>query len=220
MGSALYGISYSENGLFSVELNQQDTLTDNQILYNGRIWRNLYYNVGGDQFLFSKEFLPASLIIRGKKFNNISILYDIYKDEILTPVLQGDILQINKEMVDSFSIRFQNKTYQFARIPKDISLGYVNVIYKGKTALYIKFNKKIEKLAVEGKYDKFYQESQTLFIKDTIIHQIKDKSDLIKVLKEAKEPIRNFMKKNKIKITKNNPESIIPVIQYYDTLKD
>ena len=45
--------------------------------------------------------------------------YDIFKDELLTPVDPGGILQLNKEMIDSFSLSFQNKTYRFEKIQED-----------------------------------------------------------------------------------------------------
>ena len=216
-----YGIAQSIPVLPSIPFSHTDTLNDNQILYNGKIWRNLYYMVQDDQFLFSKEFIPGSLTITGKPFTNINIKYDIYKDEILTPIDTGGILQLNKEMVDSFSILFQNKIYHFTRIQED-SLkgleGYVNVIFKGKTTLYIKYNKKIEKLAVEGKYDRFYQESRIYFIKDKIVHLITSKSDLLKVLDKDKAQIKDFIKKNKLMVSKNLPESFIPVMRYYDNI--
>ena len=132
----LYGINPFVTEFTPVNITQQDTLKESQILYNGRIWKNLYYMVQGDQFLFSSMFLPGSLTIRSKTFANVRIMYDLYKDEILTPMSSGGILQLNKEMVDSFSIMFQNKIYRFSRIPED-SLdglnGYVNIIYRGYT---------------------------------------------------------------------------------------
>ena len=45
--------------------NVNDTI-DIQLLYNGRAWRNLYYKIRGDQFLFSTEFLPGSVTVEGK----------------------------------------------------------------------------------------------------------------------------------------------------------
>jgi hypothetical protein len=220
-GSELLGINPLVNGIRPVNRNQQDTIKENQILYNGRKWRNLYYMVQGDQFLFSSMFLPGSLTIRGKTFTNVSIMYDLYKDEILTPVSPGLILQLNKEMVDSFSLLFQNKTYRFTRMPDD-SLeglkGYVNVLYSGKTALYIKYNKKIDKLKVEGENDKFYQLTRIYYVKDSICNQITGKSDLFRVLFEDKARIRDFIKKNKLLVSKEEPESFIPVIRYYDRI--
>lgn len=215
----LFGIIPGSSEPLPVIVSQQDTLKENQNLYNGRIWRNLYYLVKGNQFLFSKEFLPGSLSINGKTYANIFLKYDIYKDEILTPVDLGGILQLNKEMVDSFSVSYQNKTYRFIKMQED-STGqkrYFNVLFNGKTTIYIKYNKKIDKLA-EGEYDRFYQIVRTYLVKDNIIFPITGKSDLLKILIENKELIKNYIKKNKLKVSEKVPESFIPVIRYYDSL--
>ena len=37
-------------------------------------------------------------------YNNIGINYDIYNDEIITKTNLGNLLQLNKEMVDSFTL--------------------------------------------------------------------------------------------------------------------
>ena len=202
-------------------MNGSDTLTENQILYNGSVWRNLYIQIREDQFLFFRDFLPGTISINGKSFKNIVIRYDIYNDEIMTPTNHGVILQLNKEMIDSFSIISGNKKYNFTRLQED-SLktlkGYVNVLYKGKSALYVKYRKEIELLAVEGKYDIFYQTFRVYFLKDGIVHPLTGKSDLFKILDKDKAQIKNFIKKNKLKISKKDPESFVPVIRYYDSI--
>jgi hypothetical protein len=219
--NGLSGIGTNDSGPACFNIIEQDTLKDNQILYNGRVWRNLYYRVEEGQFLFSKEFLPGSVTISGRSFNNLNIKYDIYNDEIITMTNHGSILQLNKEMVDSFTFIFGTKTYRFTRIQEDSLMGikgYVNVLYSCKSALYVKYKKEIELLAVDGKYDRFFQRFRIYFLKDGIVYQINSKSDLFKVLNKDKAQISNFMKKNKIKISKKKPESFIPVIEYYDRI--
>jgi hypothetical protein len=194
-----------------------DTLKENQLLYNGRIWKNIYFNVEGDQFLFSETFMPGSVVIRGNLFPDISIMYDICNDEILIPFNKGGIIQINKQMIDSFSVQFQSKKYLFTKIKIDSLDGYVHILYKGKTALYVRYTKKIEKLADQGKYDKFYQENRTLFVKDNKVYQLTGKRDLLKIFQEDKEAVNAFIKKNRIRISGKDPESFVPVIRYLDT---
>jgi len=221
-GSGLYGNGPNNFESKRININEQDTLKGDQILFNGRVWRNLYYRVREDQFLFSRELLPGSVTINGITFNNINIRYDIYNDEIITPTKHGSVLQLNKEMVDSFTINFENKTYKFTKIQRDSVKGlkgYINVLYKGKTALYVKYKKEIELLAVDRMYDRFYQTQRIYFVKDSIVHPVTGKRDLFKVLNEDKEQIRNFIKKNKLMVSRKNPESFVPVIQFYDSLK-
>ncbi len=202
--------------------NRSDTIRESQILYNGRDWRNKYYRVREDQFLFSNWFLQGSVSISGKTFENISISYDIFNDEIITPAGNGIILQLNKEKVDSFNLVFENIRYKFAKIRKDTLTGldgFVNILYQGKTTLYVKYLKKIQPLAVDNKYDKFFQSSRIFILKNGILYKIAGKGDMLRVFSEDKTQVKKFIKKNKLTVSKRNPSSFVPVIKYYDSLK-
>lgn len=221
----LAGSGFSFNPVFGqslpVDISQRPPLKEDQILYNGKVWHNLYFSVQGDQFLFSKDYLQGSLTVNGKSYKDISLSYDIYTDEIITPSNNGSILQLNKEMVDSFTLNFLYKTYRFKNTLGD-SLpgikGYVNILYKGKSALYVKYRKEIQLLAVDDKYDLFLESFRIYFLKDGIPYQLTSKSDLLKILSSDKIQIKDFIKKNKLKISKKMPESFVPVIKFYDSI--
>ena len=207
--------------VFDIKQIQKDPLRENQILYNGKVWRNLYTNVKGHQFLFSKSYLPGSLTINGKTYKNLNINFDIYNDEITTPKNDGTILQVNKEMVDSFTLVYEFKTYSFRNTQADslpVIKGYVNVLYMGKSALYVKYKKELDILAVDDKYDLFYQTHKIYLVKGTAFFQVSNKSDLLKAFPEEKTLLKAYMKKNRVKISRKMPESFIPVIRYYDSI--
>lgn len=203
------------------QLPQQDPLKENQILYNGKVWRNNYTFVKGDQFMLSKDYLQGSVSINGKTFNNLNVNYDIYNDEIITPSNHGTFIQLNKEMVDSFTLVFQLKTYRFKNLQGDSLAGlkgFVNVLYSGRSSLYVKYKKEIQLLAIDDKFDLFYQTHKVYFVKDGIANQITNKNELLKVLGKDKARVKDFMKKNKLRVSKKLPESFIPVIRYYDSI--
>jgi hypothetical protein len=202
--------------------NSNDTVNESQILYNGRDWRNKYYRVKGDQFLFSNWFLKGSVSINGKSFKDLSIRYDIFNEEILIPANNGIILQLNKEKVDSFTLVSENVTYRFEKVKKDTLTGlsgFVNVLYQGKSALYIKYIKEIQPLAVENKYDKFLQSHKIYILKNGILYKIAGKGDMLRVLSEDKILIKKFIKQNALTVSRKVPESFVPVIRYYDSLR-
>jgi len=203
-------------------ISANDTIKENQVLYNGRVWRNRFYNIRGDQFLYTKEFLPGSVTMGDTTFTNLNMRYDIFSDEIMIPSNHGLILQLNKELVDSYTLIFQDKNYLFTNVTSD-SLrglkGYVNVLYKGKSAFYVKYKKEIELLAIEKKYDAFFQTHKLYFVTDSVAYQISGKGEFLGLLGEDKQQVKNFIKKNRIKVSRSTPESFIPVIQFYDSLK-
>lgn len=215
-GSEAVGI-WSETSL----LQKQDSV-DKQVLYNGRVWRNLYSKVIEDQFLFTKEFLPGNVTIDGRSFSNIPIRYDIYNDEIMTISDRQLILQLNKEMTDIFTLKYNGKDYHFRRLDPDSlnSLtGYVNVLYDGNSSLYIKYRKEILLLEVDHKYDKFNELDKVYLEKDGKISLIRSKMDFLKTLKDHKLQIRSFIKSNRLVISKADPWTFIPVIEFYDQIR-
>lgn len=198
-----------------------DTFPENQFLFNGRVWRNLYLTVEGDQFLFSKEPITGSVTMRGKTYSGMKIMYDIFKDEILIPYKPVGFLQLNKEMVDSFTIFHHEKEFHFIKIPDttnhDLS-GYYLQLYKGKNTLLEKFEKKIEKYADRGMYDKFYPVNKIYLIKESKIESIKRKNDLIRIFNNKKAQIRSFIRKNHLKISRTDGKSFVPVLEFLDNL--
>jgi hypothetical protein len=205
------------------ELINRDTVDENQMLYNGRMWRNLYPLILESQFLFSKEFLPGSVTMRGKTFSDVMIKYDIFTDEIITPFAPAGMIQVNKQMVDSFSLIFQNKNYHFIRIPDgntDFPAGYYNVVYKGRTTLYARYSKKIEKLADKDEFDKFYQTNRIYIIQDGKVFNIPGKNDLFRALNVQKKELRQFMRENNNRISNEDPFSYAPFLRFNDDLKE
>lgn len=195
---------------------------EDQTFFNGRVWRNLHYKVREDQFLYSKVYLPGSVSIDGTTFRNIELLYDIYSDEIITHTPNGANLQLNKEMVDSFSIVFEDSRRYFLKVSADSVKGYkgyVNILYNGKSSLYVKYKKEIELLAVDRKYDQFYQTHKVYLIKDSVINLVGNRRDMFLLFGEDKAAVKSYIKKNKLFVTVKKPESLVPVVRFYDGLR-
>ena len=217
-----YGINSAESGLlFNNENAVQDTVMSRQQLYNGSVWKNRYHRIEGDQFLFTGLFIPANISMNGIIFKNVRIKYDIFSDEIITPVNNEDILQLNKEMVDSFNITFNNIVYRFINVRNDtikVLNGYLNLLYKGKSSLYVKYQKLISYSEGE-KYDgSFFQISMIYLLKDNHVYQVNGKKSFFRIIYSHKKEISDFMKKNKLRTSKKTPESFVPVIGFYDSL--
>lgn len=213
-------IAAAASGSSDILFSLQDTLKESQILYNGRIWRNAYTRIREDQFIFTPDFISGSVAVGGRIFKNVPLKYDIFKDELLTETPHGLMLQLNKEIVDSFSLTYNGRDYLFVRSDStsDYS-GYINLLYTGKSSFIVKYRKNIELLAVDKKYDQFYLIRKMYLVRDNSINQFSGKLELMRLLVDRKKEVRSFMKKNRIVPSKNNPESFIPVIKYYDSIR-
>jgi len=148
--------------------------------------------------------------------------YDIYNDEILTITDKGIILQLNKEMIELFTMNYENQVLSFRNLMADSvnSLsGYVNVLYEGGLSLYIKYRKEILTLAVENKYDMFNQINRVFVKKDGEVVKVDSKGELLKLFGEQKHQVRSFIRSSRISVSRKYPESFKPVIEFYDKLQ-
>ncbi len=200
----------------------QDTMLARQLLYNGKIWRNTTSKIEGDPYLFSRDFLTGSVTISGRTFENNYLLYDIYNDEVLILSDRRSIINLNKELISRFSLDFNNQVYKFIRLRTD-SLsevsGFVNELYSGKSAVYVKYRKLIQIKAVDNIYDAFYEVYHIYILKDGSPQQVKNKRQLYSVFQDQKQKIQDFIRSHKIKISDKHPENFIPVAEFYDSLK-
>ena len=201
---------------------QQDTVTPSQELYNGRVWRNTYTGIRNDPYLFSKEFMQGSVIINGRTFNNVKLLYEIYKDEILTVTGRNIIIQLNKEMVNRFTLHSGNRDYLFVKAEegdKSLPEGYSNALYEGRTGIYVKYRKVIDPRSVEGKYDAFREVHRIYVIRDSIPVPVKGKGQFLSLFgKDEARILKDYIRQEKLRISGKDPDSFVPVAEYYDRM--
>jgi hypothetical protein len=218
-----YSFHCNTDFYLQTSLSVQDTLKEKQILYNGLLWTNQYHKFEGSQYLFNDIFLPGSLSFNNHLFRNLQIRYDILSDEIMIPQNRDVIIQLNKEMVDSFTLVFNNKEYRFLNLRDDSLLGssgYFNVLYRGKSTLYAKYIKTIATV-ITDKSNGYFNEIMHLILvldgEDYKISRLRDFMDLVPVEKER---IRSYIREKRLRVTIKDPDSFIPVIRYYDSLKN
>lgn len=200
----------------------QQNPSNKQLILNGRIWRNQFTKASGDQFFLTNAFVKGSIVFNGMKFDNLDLMYDIAGDELIMSIVSHPTIFVNKEMVDSFDLVVGNKNYHIINAGTDTAnllRGYVNVLYNGPSTLFVKYSKKLQPLAVDGRYDLFYQEHKMYIRRNTEILAFEGKRDLLKILEDKKVEIKDYLKTGKVKLKRKEPDTFIPILEYYDGLK-
>jgi hypothetical protein len=199
-----------------------DTLPGKELLYNGRIWRDIYVSVREDQFLLTKDFLPGTVKFNNNVYKGLKVRYDIFLDEVHIITENGKILQLNKEMTDEFSLTYYSRIYKFQKLYfndyPDLT-GYADMRYQGKTLLFVKHKKEISKISPGKSYENFVQSDFVYAVSDNIPHRIKRRHDLMEFLGDKKDQVISYMKQNRIKVNVKMPDTIIPVLEYFDSLE-
>jgi hypothetical protein len=124
-------------------------------------------------------------------------------------------------MVDSFSLNYLNSNYLFVRTDstKEYS-GYINLLYEGRSSFIVKYLKKVELLAVEKKFDQFYQVNRMYLVRDDRIDQFAGRMEFFRLMGDHKREVKSYMKKNKFFPSKNDPAGFVPLIKFYDSIRN
>jgi hypothetical protein len=196
---------------------------ENQILYNGRIWRNQYSGIDGHQFLLSQDFLPGSVKIDDYTFDNVLIRYDIVNDELLIHRKDGVTVQLNKEMIGSFCLSLNDEALNFKNFDDNQGgtfTGYCNVLYDAGIWIYVKYLKEILPSSITNGPPRFNQVNKIYIIIDGQIHRTDTRKDLLNLfgIKAEMLMIKEYIRKNHIRISRNDPGSYKRVIEYYETI--
>jgi len=199
---------------------RQDSVIEFQELYTGAVWHNNYRRIKGDQFLFSEFFIPADIFINGKVFRNIRIKYDIYEDELITPVNQDNIIELNKEMIDSFKISFEGKDYMFINFfskGNEDPQGYNRLLFNGKLTLLARYAKTLVPDETNSDYyGYFIQNIRLILVKNDQSYLITSPRSFSDALGIDWKKVRDFLRSENLTISKKVPESYIPVVKYFD----
>jgi hypothetical protein len=201
---------------------KKDSL-ERQILYNGRVWKNQFAITDGDQFFLSPDFTNGSVGIDGNNFNRVKLKYDLFYDELLIQKYDGTIIQLNKEMINSFNLFYNNMTYRFINFeiaPAWNLNGYCHLLYDGDIKIYVRYSKDIIPTTITNGLPKFSQTNKIYIVKAGKIYRTDNRKDLLNLFEKGEEQvlIKKYIRSNQVVISRNNPESFRRVIEYYESI--
>lgn len=197
-----------------------NNLSPDKLLLNGRIWMNQYSKVTGTQFFLTDKYLKGSVYIKGHKYDNLDLRYDICNDELVLKYETWPVIYMNKELVDSFSLSF-DRTHKIINTGINKSgmfSGYVNLLYSGPTSLYVKYTKKVYPLGDNGLNDLFVEKHYVFLRKNDRTVLVSNSRKFLKLLNDKKKEVRHFIKSKGYRVSSGKPETFVPILEYYDSL--
>jgi hypothetical protein len=200
---------------------KKDSL-ERQFLYNGRIWENEFGLTEGNQFFLASDFSDGSVAVDVYNFRGVKVKFDLINDQLLIQKDDGTIIQLNKELIHSFSLNLYEKTYNFINFKTGASGnldGYCQLLYDGNIKIYVKYLKELIPTTITNGLPKFSQINKIYIVKDGRIHRTNNRKDLLNLFAEGEEQglIKKYIIGNRIMISRNDPESFRRVIEYYET---
>ena len=194
-------------------------------LYNGSEYAyNAYYPFvinEGNPFFISKDFSVGSVFYNNVLYENVPLLFDIIKEEVLIRDLSKMyIMRLNNDNINWFKIW----GHSFVHLKQDsgtnspVHTGFYDELYKGNVSLYKKVSKIFkENTASAQGVNKYVVENNEYFIKKNGQYfRIKNKKSMLFVIDDKQKQVQQFIRKNRLKFKKNKDDSFAKAVAFYD----
>src|SRR5690606_23141069 len=133
--------------------------------------------------------------------------------------MRGNLIKLLPYKIQGFTIH----GHQFVRLEKanGIQEGFYRVLHDGKTKVYSKYIKENgEKLDTKQVIPFFRDITRYYIKKDNAYLPVKNKASVIKALADQKNEVKDFIRKNGIKLNYNREQALARIAGYYDSIKD
>ncbi|RLD36128.1 MAG: hypothetical protein DRI74_09640 [Bacteroidetes bacterium] len=215
--------------LLSPYISAQNIIDDKQVyglnplLYNGKVYS--YFpgdQVKGHQYFKQKAFSEGCVSIRGTKYENILLNYDILNQEVILkysdPQGSNRLLAVSKAWLEKFSI--SNEQFSLINTPDGHKL-IVQTLNQGKIQLHNHWTTRIiAEISFVAEHYTFEKKRNTLFISyENKLKKFNSTKDILNLFNdENKLKIKRYLKQNKLKTRRNSLNQLIGLINYCNQL--
>lgn len=220
---------FGDSALFVRAINDAKNRYDMQMagesaIYNGIRVYPYPPEIEGTAFFQSPDFQKATIVYGDVMYNNISMKYDLVKDEVVVSPEDKTWL-----LISLFSPRvseFSFGTYKFVHLRQSDNLssltnGFYEVIAEGKVTAFVRHKKSIYKKVVDNYlYQRFDEKIRYYLLKTGVYFSVRNANDLFDVVREHKKEVKQFLSQNKLKFRRNPGKTIYAAVELYNRLEN
>ena len=185
-------------------------------LYNGIQYVPEPFRIEGIPFIVSEEWQKGYVVYDDVLYENILMKYDQSKDQlVITPDMQGGMfIVLFSPRVKEFSF----DGYKFVNMADGMpEKGYYQQLVSGKVDVFARKTKYInEKIEPTGITRTYIEKTRYYILKDGKYNTIKNKNDLLSVLRESRPAIEEALKQKNLRYRDAPEQNITTAAELYN----
>lgn len=196
--------------------------TGNQArLYNGTDHTGYLSSIKGLAYYVNDTLANGSVVYDGLLYDNVPMLYDVYKNEVVILHFSGLKISLLSEKLKEFDFR----GHHFIRLVYDslakstVPTGFYDLVYRGDFTMMIRWNKRLEEKVTDEVIREFVNDDRYYIVRDGVYLNFKGQHGLLSVFKDHAAAVRRYLKKNGIKFRFTPELAIVEASKYYATFK-
>jgi hypothetical protein len=201
----------------------QQAIAGQAKLYNGSKYLPPTESVEEHPYFISDDWIMGDVFYDGEFFENVPLMYDIFNAKLVTEhYSSGQPIQLISDKLHHFNI----SGHHFEKILNDTigaslpETGFYDILYSGPTKLIAKRQKMLREQITSSQIDTFYDEKDRHYIfRNDVFFHVKNKRGAFKILSDARQPLRKFLKANRIRFNDDKELALKRMAQFYDQNK-
>lgn len=210
----------------AVALSQPEQQYSDPLLLNGKIYVfHIPPGTEGHPFLAGREFSKGKLNLKGQEYNDVLLNYDIYNQQLLLKYNEltgaSNPIILSDAWMEGFTI--DNKDFKVFAFPGDSIKRFYQVISSGSYQVLYGFRKKLELSHFHGSSNRIFSGTiRTMYL----MHEGRptayrsNKSFLKLFDRVSRNRIKDFLRKNRIKVKKSDDEHISSLVSFINTVAE
>ncbi|HET8829919.1 MAG TPA: hypothetical protein VFM79_11290 [Pelobium sp.] len=194
------------------------------LLYNGF---NFYgyapnYFENDHAFFLEESWTSGDVTYENITYHQVPLKYDLLKDELIVQYFDKlSSINLIKNKIQGFSI----SGHKFIRLDEtdtnsEIPSGFYEELYHHKLVLLAKRGKTVrENVSANGVKRNIETLNRYYIYKNEKFQRFNSLSSLVKILKDRKKELSQYMKINKKKFKKEPEDAMVAIVTYYDQLQ-
>lgn len=193
-------------------------------LYNGIFYQPKHFFADGNPYFPADEWVESTLFIKGITYEGIPLKYNIEDDRFIIKNITDNKISVDILMHNSFVDSLQLGSHFFHNTDNLLSnnpIGIAELIYRGDSiSAYFKHSTEfLDQLTDRLKHGKYLKPKKKLYIlNDTLFYLIHKNKDLFTYFPKKDLAIKQFMRKNKIRLKKASAAQIAELIHFCEQL--
>jgi len=215
---------------FSGTLISQDAVTIldriyglDQTLCNGKKYNYfLPSGTNGHQYLFSPDYVVGSVTLKGKCYQDITLNYDIFNQQLLLQYKDEtgalNIIEVSKAWLKSF--RLGNMNFEFLNLEQNPR--FYQVLGEGPVRILYFWRKNLNLDVVIGSSDFTFTAAvrDSYVFMDGQLKPFRTKRKLIGLFDPGhRQEIKSYLRKNKVKVKKASDQTMEEMITFIGNIK-
>ena len=187
-------------------------------LNNGSEHRDYLSRNDEHPYFGQDDWQYGSIVYDEESYENVPLFYDLSRDKVITEhSINGSKLELISEKI----LRFSIAGHTFQKLDRDeskiITEGFHDVLYDGKTKVYVRREKALQQRVESNDIIfNFQQKNRVYVFKDGVYHPVRKKSSLLDVFEDKKQEVRAFLNKSGTKYKHDRENAIARVAEFYD----